>query len=64
MERTIKQWVIPRIPTYIQTYHLTLLTLLWSLLALVFGHLAAQNISWLWGILIAENQFAYKASFK
>lgn len=35
---------IPRIPESIQTYHLTLLTLVWSFLNPVFGYLAKTNL--------------------
>lgn len=48
-KRFVAQW-LPRIPDSIETYHLTLLTLLWSLLALVFFWLAKSNLHWLWGV--------------
>ena len=38
------------IPSWLETYHLTLLTLLWSLLALVFFGLANWNLHWLWAV--------------
>lgn len=40
--------VIPRIPRWIETQHLTMLTLVWSLLILLFSALAARNLRWLW----------------
>ena len=48
LERRLAPLVIPRIPAWLETYHLTMLTLLWSLLILVFSFLAARNIRWLW----------------
>jgi archaetidylinositol phosphate synthase len=48
LERRLEPLVLPRIPKRIQSYHLTMLTLLWSLLILVFSYLAAPDIRWLW----------------
>ncbi len=49
----VKRWVT-RIPSGIETYHLTALTLLWSLLALGFFWLAQtqNNLHWLWGVSV------------
>lgn len=48
-KRFVDQW-LPRLPDGVETYHLTLLTLLWSLLALLFFWLAKDNLHWLWGV--------------
>jgi phosphatidylglycerophosphate synthase len=48
LERRLAPVVIPRIPLWLETYHLTMLTIVWSLLILVFSFLAARNIRWLW----------------
>jgi phosphatidylglycerophosphate synthase len=48
LERRLAPLVIPRIPQWLETYHLTMLTLLWSFMILVFSFLAARNIRWLW----------------
>lgn len=48
LERRLAPLVIPRIPSWLETYHLTMLTLLWSLMILVFSFLAAKNLRWLW----------------
>ena len=48
LERRLAPLVIPRIPSWIETYHLTMLTLVWSLLIPLFSFLAAKNIRWLW----------------
>jgi len=48
LERRLAPVIIPKIPVWLETYHLTMLTLVWSLLILLFGFLAAGNIRWLW----------------
>ncbi|HEX9424585.1 MAG TPA: hypothetical protein VF899_15210, partial [Pyrinomonadaceae bacterium] len=40
LERRLAPVVIPRIPKWLETYHLTMLTLLWSVMILVFSFLA------------------------
>ena len=50
LERWLSPIVLPRIPSWLQTYHLTMLTLVWSLLILGFSYLAASDIRWLWGV--------------
>lgn len=50
LERRLSPIVLPRIPPWLQTYHLTMLTLVWSLLILGFSYLAATDIRWLWGV--------------
>jgi phosphatidylglycerophosphate synthase len=47
-ERRLAPFVIPRIPRWLETYHLTMLTLVWSFGILFFSFLAAKNIRWLW----------------
>src|ERR1044072_7733534 len=48
LERRLAPLVLPRIPSWLETHHLTMLTLLWSLLILLFSFLAARNMRWLW----------------
>lgn len=48
LERRLAPWVLPRIPRWLETYHLTMLTLVWSLLIVLFSYLAAKNLRWLW----------------
>lgn len=43
LERRLAPIVIPRIPKWLETYHLTMLTLVWSLMILVFSFLAAKT---------------------
>lgn len=52
LERRLAPLVIPRIPSWLETHHLTMLTLLWSLLILVFSFLAARNMRWLWMVSV------------
>src|SRR5438034_6937131 len=48
LERRLAPVVLPRIPRWLETQHLTMLTLLWSALIMLFSYLAAGNIRWLW----------------
>ncbi len=50
LERRMARRVVPHIPLWLETYHLTLLTLLWCALIVLSGYLAAAvDIRWLWG---------------
>lgn len=49
-ERRLAVKVLPRIPSWLETYHLTMLTLVWSGLILFFSYLAARDLRWLWGV--------------
>src|SRR4030095_16983700 len=48
LERRLAPIVLPRILLWLETQHLTMLTLVWSLAILLFSFLAARNIRWLW----------------
>lgn len=48
LERRLAKKILPRIPSWLETYHLTMMTLLWSSLILLFSYLAASNLRWLW----------------
>jgi len=48
LERRLTAFVLPRIPEWLQTYHLTLLTPVWAIGIALFGYLAATNLRWLW----------------
>lgn len=50
LEMRLKNWMVPKIPLSVETYHLTFTTLIWGAGVLLFGHLAATNIEWVWGI--------------
>jgi len=47
-EQEITKKYVSKIPKYIETHHLTLTTILWSLLIIVFSYLAKGDINWLW----------------
>lgn len=47
-ETRFKLWLVPMIPLGIETYHLTMMTLLWSLVNMVVGFYGAANLSLLW----------------
>ena len=49
LERRLAVRVLPRIPSWLETYHLTMLTLVWSGMILFFSYLAARDLRWLWG---------------
>ncbi len=40
---------VSKIPPWLEGYHLTLTTILWSAGVIIFGFLARNNINWLWG---------------
>ena len=50
LERRLAVRVLPRIPSWLETYHLTMLTLVWSALILFFSYLAKNDLRWLWGV--------------
>ncbi|OGH87653.1 MAG: hypothetical protein A3J93_03995 [Candidatus Magasanikbacteria bacterium RIFOXYC2_FULL_42_28] len=47
-EKILVAKYVSKIPAGIQTYHLTLLTILWSALIILFGYLSQTNVHWLW----------------
>src|SRR5215216_4984191 len=49
-ERRLATVVLPKIPSWLETYHLTMLTLVWSGLILYFSYRAAMDLRWLWGV--------------
>jgi len=49
-ERRLAIRVLPKIPSWLETYHLTMLTLVWSGLILLFSYWAAADLRWLWGV--------------
>ena len=49
-ERRLAPKVLPLIPSWLETYHLTMLTLVWTALILLFSYWAARDLRWLWGV--------------
>lgn len=48
LERRMARRVVPHIPAWIGTHHLTLLTLVWCGGLVLFGYLASGDLRWLW----------------
>jgi len=53
LERRLDRIVLPRIPRWLETYHLTWLTLLWCGLIVLFSARARDDIRWLWMVSAA-----------
>ena len=49
LERRLAAAVVPRVPAWLGTHHLTLMTLAWCAGLVLFGLLAAGDLRWLWG---------------
>jgi phosphatidylglycerophosphate synthase len=47
-ENKLKYWAVPKIPKYIETYHLTLMTLAWSIGNVILAFFVRNNHSILW----------------
>jgi hypothetical protein len=50
LEKRLVSATVHLIPKSIETYHLTLLTIVWSVFVIVFGKLSQNSLSRLWGI--------------
>lgn len=48
-EEALKRVLVPRVPRWCETHHLTMTTLLWSAGVIAFSSLAACDLRWLWG---------------
>lgn len=49
-EQRFISWVVPKVPAFIETYHLTILTIPISVLIIIFSLLASTDMLWLWGV--------------
>lgn len=49
-ENSLKNWLVPKIPASVETWHLTYMTIVWSAGVVAFGALAATDLRWIWGI--------------
>ena len=47
-ERRMVDWLVPKVPRGLETYHLTLLTIFWSIGIVIASFLARDNIHWVW----------------
>lgn len=48
LENKFKSWIIPKIPLWLESNHLTMLTVLWSIIIIVSGYLAQYSLHWFW----------------
>jgi len=48
VERRFIDANVAKFPLWIEGYHLTLMTVLWSAGILIFGYRARTNLNWLW----------------
>jgi len=49
-EDRLKSALLPLVPPGIETYHLTLTTIVWSILVILFSWLATFDRQWMWGV--------------
>ena len=63
LERRLAKFVLPRVPRWLETYHLTLLTPVWALLIVVSSYLAARDLRWMWmvNLVIWSHRTAHRA---
>jgi phosphatidylglycerophosphate synthase len=47
-ETRFKRWAVPRLPAAVETWHLTLMTLLWSAANILCAFYASENLAMLW----------------
>lgn len=52
-ENKLKNWLVPKVPKGVETYHLTMTTLLWCAMIIFFSFLASRNIHFLWVVSFA-----------
>ena len=52
-EKRLKDWLVPMVPKKVETYHLTMTTVLWCAMIIFFSFLASRNIHYLWVVSFA-----------
>ncbi len=52
-ENRLKDWLVPMVPKKVETYHLTMTTVLWCAMIVFFSFLARYNIHFLWVVSFA-----------
>lgn len=50
LERRFIDWAVPKLPRWMRSWQLTLLTIVWSVGMIGFGYLASNNRQWLWAM--------------
>ena len=48
-----RDYVVPKIPAWLEGYHLTLMTIPWCLIIIGASYLAKTNVHWLWVVSLA-----------
>jgi phosphatidylglycerophosphate synthase len=48
LEARLRAWLVPKVPASVETYHLTMVTVVWCILVILFSYLARFNIHFLW----------------
>ncbi|OVE77035.1 hypothetical protein BVX98_03835 [bacterium F11] len=51
-EKALRGFLVPLVPGWLQTYHLTMMTLVWSGLNVWFFWLAKSDLNWIWMVSI------------
>lgn len=49
IEKRLAPWILPKFPSWVETYHLTLLTPVWAAGVVAFCAVARGDRRWLWG---------------
>ncbi len=52
IEDRVRYKIAEKFPRFIETYHLTLMTILWSAIIIGAGYMAKDDIQWLWVVSI------------
>lgn len=52
LERRFIDWAVPKLPQWLRSWQLTLLTTVWSVGMVLFGYLASDDRRWLWAMSI------------
>lgn len=51
-EDRLRTWMVPLVPDGVETYHLTISTLVWCFFIILGGFLARYNMQWLWMVSV------------
>lgn len=51
-EQELAAWLLPKIPRWIEGYHLTLMTIVWGVAMVLFFYLARADLRWVWGTVV------------
>ncbi len=52
LERRFIDWAVPKLPRWMRSWQLTLLTAVWSAAMMLFGYLASDDRRWLWAMSV------------